>query len=256
MNRDKAIHFIEQNGSDTELARLHYWLEGKRPSAAIIQQLFSGQRQDGGFAPFWAPKYSSIDATCYRLAQAEQLGLDTTEPALANATQFLMERQGKNGRFAEDTSLADSAPPWAAPGDMAAELYLTANAGFWLAYFGAADTARLSANLLAAHLDAETNKLPSFTQAQWLTCGLAWRLGMSDMADRLASSLNAHLPQSASELAWMLTTLISIDYPRERDVITNGIVNLAKMQREDGRFPNEEGQTVHTTLEALRTLKK
>jgi hypothetical protein len=31
---------------------------------------------------------------------------------------------------------------------------------------------------------------------------------------------------------------------------------LAEMQAEDGRFPSDEGQDVHTTLEALRALGK
>ena len=70
MNQDKAIQFVQEKGGDLEQARLRYLLDGERPSTAIIQQLFNGQQNDGGFAPFWAPNYSSIDATCYRLAQA------------------------------------------------------------------------------------------------------------------------------------------------------------------------------------------
>ena len=256
MNREKAIEFVEQNGDEVELARLRYLLHGERPSAAIIQQLFNGQRDDGGFVPFWAPEYSSIDATCYRLAQAEQLGLDAAEPAMVDALRFLLWRQGEDGRFSEDSSVADSAPPWATPGDLAAELYLAANAGFWLAFFGFAEAVRPSANFLAAHLDTKTHKLPSFAQANWLTCGLAWKLGMADLTDHLASHLYAQLPGTASELAWMLVTLHSVDFPADRGVIVAGTMRLAGLQAADGRFPSDEGQDVHTTLEALRAFKK
>ena len=256
MNQEKAIQFVQQNGNEIELARLRFLLHGERPSTTIIQQLFNGQRDDGGFAPFWAPNYSSIDATCYRLAQAEQLGLDRTKPAIDKAVRFLLGRQRQDGRFAEDGSVADSAPPWAAPGDLAAELYLTANVGFWLAFFGFDDAARQSANFLAAHLDTQSHKLPSFAQAQWLACGLAWKLGLDEMVDHLASHLYAQLPGSAGELAWMLVTLRSVDFPADRGVIVSGSLRLARMQAADGRFPSDEGQDVHTTLEALRAITK
>ncbi len=256
MNREKAIRFVEQNGNEIEQARLRHLLHGERPSTNIIQQLFNGQREDGGFAPFWAPDYSSIDATCYRLAQAEQLGLGTAESVVTAAVRFLEGRQGGDGRFAEDPSVADSAPAWVYPGDLAAELYLTANAGFWLAFFGFADAAQQAASFLATHLDYETHKLPSFAQAQWLACGLGWKLGLDDMVDHLASHLYTQLPGTAGELAWMLTTLLSVQFPTDRGVFVAGSMQLARMQGADGRFPSDEGQDVHTTLEALRALEK
>jgi hypothetical protein len=256
MNREKAIQFVRQNGDGTEQARLRYLMHGERPSPDTIQQLFNGQREDGGFAPFWARDYSSVDATCYRLAQAEQLGLGIDDASVEKAVRFLEGRQGEDGRFAEDSSIVNSAPPWATPGDLAAELYLTANAGFWLAFFDSADSARQAASFLATHLDEEKHKLPSFAQAQWLACGLAWKLGREEFVDHLASHLYAQLPGTASELAWMLMTLLSVDFPTDSGVIVAGSMRLAGLQTENGRFPSDEGQDVHTTLEALRALEK
>lgn len=254
VNREKAIQFVQQTGSDVELARLRYRLHGERPSPDIVQQLFRGQREDGGFAPFWAQGYSSIDATCYRLAQAEQLGLDTSTAEIVDALRFLLWRQAADGRFAEHVSVADSAPPWAVPGDLAAELYLTANAGFWLAFWHFTSAAAEAAHFLTRHLDEARHRLPSFAQAQWLACGLAWKVGLNDLADHLASHLYAHLPETAGELAWMLVTLRSVDFPADSGVVVAGSARLAAMQAGDGRFPNDEGQDVHTTLEALRAL--
>lgn len=75
MDIEKAIRFIKMNGNGVEQARLNYVLSNERPSEEITTKLFTGQRLDGGWPPFWADDYSSLDATCFRLAQAEQLGL-------------------------------------------------------------------------------------------------------------------------------------------------------------------------------------
>lgn len=254
MNREKAIQFVQQNGDAVDQARLRYLRHGERPSLDTIQQLFQGQREDGGFAPFWAQGYSSIDATCYRLAQAEQLGLDTGTTEIVDALRFLLWRQGVDGRFTEHISVANSAPPWAAPGDLAAELYLTANAGFWLAFWHFTSAAAEAANFLTRHLDETRHKLPSFAQAQWLTCGLAWKVGLTELTDHLASHLYAHLPAAAGELAWMLVTLRSVDFPVDSGLVVAGSARLAEMQAVDGRFSSDEGQDVNTTLEALRAL--
>jgi len=256
MDWEKAVQFVRQNGSEVELARLRYLLDGERPSPDTIEQLFRGQREDGGFAPFWAQGYSSIDATCYRLALAEQLGLDTNTIEIVDALRFLLWRQAVDGRFAEHPSVADSAPPWAAPGDLAAEVYLTANAGFWLAFWNFTSAAQEAANFLTTHLDKSRHKLPSFAQAQWLACGLAWKLERHELVEHLSSHFYAQLPETAGELAWMLVTLRSIGFPKDRGVVVAGSARLVRMQAEDGRFPSDEGQDVHTTLEALRALEK
>jgi squalene cyclase len=125
-----AAAFVNSHGDATEQARLRYLLNGERPSQAAVNTLLAGQREDGGWAPFWAPAYSSLDATCFHLAQAEQLGLTiaitNSEPAIGRALGFLTQRQRASGRWAEDESVTDLAPPWAKPGETSATLYLTA----------------------------------------------------------------------------------------------------------------------------------
>jgi hypothetical protein len=254
---DLAIQYIQHHGNETELARLHYLLKGKRPSPSTIATFFNGQRDDGGCAPFWAPEYSSIDAICYKLAQAEQLGLGVEETAVSDALRLLMGRQGEGGRFAEDTAVADSAPPWAKPGDLAAELYLTANAGYWLAYFGFRVPAQQAADYLAQQLDRKQHKLPSFTQTYWLAGGLWWMLGMADEAlTAVHNHLYGHLPHTAADLAWMLYALLLADVDTDRGVILSGVLSLKGLQAEDGRFPNDSGQDVYTTVEAVVVFQK
>src|SRR5688500_20035141 len=79
----RAIGFVESHADPSERERLRALLAGEKPSEATADAVLAGQRADGGYAPFWAPDYSGLDATCFRLALAEQLGVT---PAAAHDT--------------------------------------------------------------------------------------------------------------------------------------------------------------------------
>src|SRR5688500_199263 len=170
----RAIAFVESHADPSERERLRALMAGEPPSEATADAVLAGQRPDGGYAPFWAPDYSGLDATCFRLALAEQLGVKPAEPAertermqrtepgqagphnklagagdvdpspasrqVARALAFIAGRQLPDGTWQEDvtslTTHAASVPPWLTPGDAAATLYLTANCGYWLGALG------------------------------------------------------------------------------------------------------------------------
>lgn len=256
MNPERAFHFVTAQASPVEQARLENLRFGRRLSPEVTTAMLAGQRADGGWEPFWARDYSSLDATCYRLAQVEQLGLDAAHPAMAAAAHFLAGRQQPDGSWEEDAVLAEQAPPWVQPGELASLLYLTANCGFWLAVLATdSPAASRAADFLQAQVSAD-GRLPSFLHAHWLGGALLQRLG------RPAEPIFAFLLQrveglEASNLAWLLLALHLGGVPAGHDLVQASASRLESMQAEDGGWhnPEEPNFDVHVTLEALRALR-
>lgn len=258
MNWQAAIDFVAEHGTLSEQARLAFILEGRLPTAQPTQDLLTDQRADGGWSPFWASSYTSLDATCYRLAQGEQMGVLMTEPAFLHAVQCLAQRQRIDGCWEEDEAVAEQAPPWARPGDLAARLYLTANCGFWLAAFVSTQSgAECAATYLRSYLPPDGH-LPTFLHTHWLAAGLFSRLGQSETGVQLLTYLQTRLPDlHASNLAWLIVTLRLADLPAEMPILAQAAGRLAQQQQPAGNWQSEDGaeRDVHATLEAMRALR-
>jgi hypothetical protein len=258
VNLEKAVQFVERAGDGVECARLGYILHGLEAPEEIAGRLLGGQRVDGGWAAFWAPDTSSLDATCYRLAQADQLGLGATIPAVRAGLMFLRERLRPDGSWEEDESVAQVAPPWAQPGNQEARLYLTANCGYWLARAsGFEGPAERAAGYLEGHLEAN-GRLPSYLHAHWLAAGLWLRLGRDEPAGRVIGYLDGRLPDlAASNLAWLVTALRLAGAPANHPTVEKAASLLERTQQPDGRWQSEDGPSrdVHATLEALQALR-
>lgn len=256
MNIEKAVQFIKKNGKEVEQSRLHYVLSNEHPSEAITTLLFADQRLDGGWSPFWAEGYSSLDATCFRLAQAEQLGISQSEAAVMQAVNFLIQRQSSDGSWEEDIKVADSAPPWAKPGDLSAKLYLTSNCGLWLALLGApGNKAAQAAEYLEAHLDQE-GRLPGFLHTHWLAGGLFYKLERQ-ASSRIFAYLSSRIHQlAASHLSWLITTMCAAGVSPKHFLLEKAASLLEQNQKNDGYWESEDGpsQNVHATVEAIRAL--
>lgn len=268
----RAIEFVESRGDPAEQARLRALLSGTTPPESVADAVLAGQRDDGGWAPFWAPTYSGLDATCFRLTLAEQLGIrldesaaPTTHPqrTVARALAFLSRRQRPDGTWEEAPphDAIASVPPWLTAGEPAAILYLTANCGYWLAVLGGAayaDPAAAAADALERDL-AEDGRLPGFPHTHWLAAGLFHRMRRPLAADRVLARLRMALSPdaSASGLAWLLTTLAAAGVPAHHPTVRGAVQRLGRLQHPDGRWPSDDGpaRDVHATLEALRALR-
>jgi hypothetical protein len=257
VNLEKAVAFVKTQGNEVEQARLKYLLTNEHPSQTVIAQLFAGQRHEGGWSPFWAKDYCSLDATCFRLAQAEHLGISGSETAVMRALEFLAQRQSPEGCWEEDHRVADVAPPWAKPGDLSAKLYLTANCGLWLAHWSFLDRqTSKAADYLQTYLD-QNGHLPSFLHTHWLAGGLWYKLNWQVSAERVFAYLSKRINDLAgSNLAWLITTVGVAGLTPIHPLVGNAASLLEQSQLTDGRWPSEDGvtQDVHSTLEALRAL--
>lgn len=257
MNLGKAVEFIRAAGSEVEQARLDYLLANEHLTQKVVAQLFAGQRPDGGWSPLWVKDYSSLDATCFRLAQAEQMGIADSETAIMRAVDFLAQRQSPDGSWEEEKKVSDFAPPWAKPGDLSARLYLTANCGLWLALWGNHSKEALkAAGYLQTHLDQDGH-LPGFLHTHWLAGGLWYKMNRQELAELVFEYLSKRINDLAvSNLSWLITTLCAAGAASNHPLVNQAALLLEQSQQADGRWPSEDGssQDVHSTLEALRAL--
>jgi hypothetical protein len=272
---DRAVAYIREHGDVFDKCPIDELLAGQGSlSPEQERQFLVGQRDDGGWAPFWAPDYSSLDATCFRLAQAESL--DLVRDACVRALRFLVSRQRSDGSFEEDHSTRDLAPPWATPGKQKPQLYLAANCGWWLingpvngwpSRADDGDACRAGAARAGAYLErylAPDGSLPSFLQTHWLAAALWIRLNWQyppehpervwRVLDYLTTRMSDGVP--ASSLAWMLATLAPIGVPIEHPLIERATALLSRQQRPDGSWASEDDpqRDPYTTVEALRAL--
>ncbi|MEV6601326.1 squalene--hopene cyclase [Actinoplanes sp. NPDC051346] len=264
---DAAIGYVVAHGDPVERARLSYLRTGNRPAPDVFERIESGQTPDGGWPAGADGTVSSVDATCFRLAEIDDLG-GLGGPAADRAFAWLAAVQGGDGTWQEDETLAPEAPPWAMPGDPEATLYLTAVAGFWMTVAEIEAHPRHEkparhANHLAAAARFVVAQLrpdgtwPSFLATGWHAAGLlheqqffyeSARVQIV-LGDRLDDMSPAHVANLAAALRrvnlgddWLLRTA------RKR---------LSATQRTDGGWDSDEGPVfdVNTTLAAIRACR-
>ncbi|OPA75100.1 hypothetical protein BVG16_21040 [Paenibacillus selenitireducens] len=258
VNLSAAIRFISEHGNDLEQARLGVLLQNENVSLLeAVSVLRSEQREDGSWASFWSGGASSVDATCYRLAQCEQLGLNN-EDFIQRALTFLTTRQLENGSFSECRKLAPVAPPWVQPDDPSAIFYLTANAGFWLQYFNKyPDNTKSAVEFLISNINIE-GYLSTFLHANWLAAGLFYSANEVEHSTSIMNYLESKLTDlSASNLAWLINALVIMGVPKHMNLIVQGVDILRDLQHEQGYWLSEDGDdyNVHTTLESIRAFR-
>jgi hypothetical protein len=265
---EAAIGYVVAHGDPVDRARLSWLCSGIAPPAEVLAKAGMGQAAAGGWPAFWGGDVASVDATCFRLAELDDLGALDQEPA-RRALGWLAARQRPDGTWEEDESLADCAPPWAQPGDPEARLYLTANVGFWLAVAGPpvpgpAPEANAHAEVVARATQAfraamrEDGSWPSFLVAGWLGAALLYHAGWFYEAARIQVILAERIPEmSPADVAWLGAALRRVGLSAEDWVLAAARKRLSETQRSDGGWPSDDGPAfdVHTTLAGIRALR-
>ncbi|MBO4210445.1 squalene--hopene cyclase, partial [Micromonospora echinofusca] len=243
---DAAIGFVVAHGDPVDRARLSWLRTGAPPPADVLDTAETGQLPDGGWPARWENGVASVDATCFRLAELDDLGA-LGRPAARKALDWLAARQRRDGTWEEDESLAPDAPPWARPGDLEAQLYLTANAGFWLTTAGLdaraagplddrvggvyAGVVYAAAQALANHLRPD-GTWPSYLATGWLSAAVLYRQTMFYESARIQTVLNERLPEmSPGDVAWLAATLRRVGVAGDDWTLVSARRRLAETQR-------------------------
>jgi hypothetical protein len=260
---DAAIGFVVARGDLVDRARLSWLRSELPPPPAAIAKVETGQSPGGGWPAFLGGDIASLDATCFRLSELDDLdALD--RPAARRAIAWMASRQRPDGTWQEDASLADSAPDWARPGDPEATLYLTANVGFWLTVSPPDAGHPHHAEVLARATQAFRAALrpdgtwPSYLVAGWLGAAMLFRTGWYYESAQIQVILAERVPEmSAADVAWMSAALRRCGLSSDDFVMVAARKRLTEMQRPDGRWESDDGDAfdVHTTLAAIRGMR-
>ncbi|MCM0675851.1 terpene cyclase/mutase family protein [Micromonospora phytophila] len=269
---DAAIGFVVAHGDAVDRARLSRLRTGAPPSPELLDAAEVGQASDGGWPAYLGAAVASVDATCFRLSELDDLGA-LGRPAARRALDWLAARQLPDGGWEEDPALAGSAPDWARPGDPEAGFHLTANAGFWLTVAGLdaraagpldhrvggayAGVVHAAAQSLTARLRPD-GSWPSFLAAGWLSAAVLHRQEMFHEAARIQVVLAERMPEmSPGDVAWLAATLRRVGIDDQDWVLLRARRRLAETQRSDGGWESDDGHQfdVHTTLAAIRACR-
>jgi hypothetical protein len=123
----RAISFVEENGTELEKYRLNYLLGKKRDDEVPLRYLRGLQNVDGGF-PFndEKGKLSSANKTSVNLGLIFELGL-TGSDVCRKIVEYLIDVQAEDGSWDENHAINRYNPPfWNMPGDLKTKMWLTA----------------------------------------------------------------------------------------------------------------------------------
>ncbi|MFI7540124.1 prenyltransferase/squalene oxidase repeat-containing protein [Actinoplanes sp. NPDC049599] len=265
---DAAIGYVVAHGDPVERARLSYLRAGTPPPAAVRERVESEQTPLGGWPAAGDGAVPSVDATCFRLAELDDLG-GLYGPQADRALAWLASVQRPDGTWQEDESLAAEAPAWAMPGDPEATLYLTSVAGFWFtvaeveAHPQHEEPARYAAVLDAAarFVVAQLRPdgtWPSFLATGWHAAGLLHERQFFYESARVQLVLGDRLPDmSPADAANLAAALRRVNLGDDW-LLQSARKRLSETQRTDGGWDSDEGPLfdVNTTLTAIRACRR
>lgn len=263
MNLEKAILFVQENGTILEKARLLRLLMEVEPSREAYQKLLDSQNPDGGFPSRPKPgSQSALDSTLTALWQLDELGLMAL-PAAERAVEFLLAMQRPDGGWDENPALPPhDLPPWIQPGQLSTRLYLSTYAAYWLALRGLAggEAFQRGADFIAAQQEPD-GKIPGYLHNNWLGAAVFELAGKRYASNTLRAlawmEAGGFRGWSDSQVAWAMDCLTRAGLPGEHALLRAGLAALEQRQAADGSWSSEDGPTfaASATVGALKVFK-
>jgi hypothetical protein len=258
----RTIAWVDQNGNETERARLRGLLGRPWPDARIIRTLEARQNLDGGFpSDLVQGRLSSIDTTAQVLCWMRDLRMLDGLQAQRVVT-FLFTAQRPDGSWDEPAGLLKfGPPPRLVPGDPRVQVFCTALAAYWLVLLGNRNDHAVSRALgYLRPRQAADGRFLGYLRTTWLAAAV-FRLVEGPGAAPAARAIEALATVraerwSAGALAAMLNAFAEAGLSPDVPVVGQGLDRLRSLAEPDGSWSSEDGDFYHVdvTLKALWVL--
>jgi hypothetical protein len=260
----KAIRFVEENGTELEKYRLNYLVGKERDDEVPLRYLRGLQNDDGGF-PYSHEKgkLSSVNSTSVNLSLMIELGL-TESNVCRKTVEYFMDVQSENGSWDENHAISQYNPPfWDMPGDLKTKMWLTASVLNFLIQLGyrESEAVRKAKQFLLKNRDEE-GKFVGFLHSTWISVGVFGQLEGKD-SEIVKKALEViernidRLEDGAGDLVWCLECFYAARIGKDAPIVKRCIDRVIELQRQDGAWASGDGEkySVSTTINALRILK-
>ena len=264
MDVQRAIRFVEENGTELEKYRLNYLLGKERDDEIPLRYLSGLQNDDGGF-PYNSEKgkSSSVNSTSVNLSLMIELGL--TKSAVCRKTlEYLTSVQGEDGSWDENQAINQYNPPfWNTPGDLKTKMWLTATITNHLIQLGyrESEAVRRATQFLLENRN-EDGAFFGFLHSTWISVEVFGQLeGINSEVVRKALKVIerniSRMEDEVSDFIWVLECFHVTGISKDNPIAKRCIARIIELQRENGAWTSADGEkySVSTTINALNVLK-
>lgn len=252
---EKAISYINENGSEIEKARLDSILGNKIDKTKLLSSITEFQNADGGFS-LSRNGLSNLSDTGFVLTWLSDLDLLSNEITL-NCFSFFCKMQNDDGSWKEiEYEKGIDIPEWKESTSIKSVLYQTANTMFWLyKYSNNTDCINNGINFLERNYSREN----AYLHTKWLlTAILSKKYSWSHeivkrLFEEIIESLSDDMPPSM--ITWMLWDFSIYEIPKEKENLREVIKKIK--QDKDGGINSEDGDSyrVNATIERIKVLQ-
>ena len=264
MNVQRAIRFVEENGTELEKHRLNHLLGKERDDEIPLRYLRGLQNDDGGF-PYndEKGKPSSVNSTSVNLSLIIELGLNNSD-VCRKTLESLLSVQSEDGSWDENQAINQYNPPfWNRPGDLKTKMWRTASITNYLIQLGCreSEAVRRATQFLLENR-SEEGAFFGFLHSTWISVGVFGQLeGVNSEVVKEASKVIERnfnrVEDGASDFIWCLECFYVAEVSKNVPLVKRCIDRAIELQKENGAWASGDGEkySVSTTISALRVLK-